>query len=664
VVRNAAGALDRPVSSTLPRAAKRSSLRDTGSLIRSFATSCYDLANDRGPSAGGTLVRVQFWGTRGSIAKPGPSTARYGGNTSCIEVRSRRGTLVVVDCGTGAHALGQQLIADGVRSGHILISHTHWDHIQGIPFFEPLFMPGTEWDIYGPKGLAQSLRETLSGQMQYAYFPVALEQFAATIRYHDLVEGAFDIDDIKIFTRYLNHTALTLGYRLEADDVTVVYACDHEPYSQMLANGQGDISGQDLRHAEFINGADLLIHDAQFTAEEYPAKIGWGHSSAEYAVRLGQHAGVKELALTHHDPLRDDDAVDRLLASVKARLQQEASPLEVFAAFEGQIVEVEPSLVKSSKRPPGEFAATTPVEPALVERSVLIGVANPELAAALSEAIRAEGIRAQFFSDIDEARNIIAKDRPSLAMIEHDPPAIDGISACRAIRRKEGEHEHQLPVVIIAAREDTRAGAAAGVTDWLIKPFGSSYARTKIRAWVLRTECRWVQASLPSDEERRITSLRRIGVLDTDPEDRFDRITRLAAALFHVPIALISLVDEHRQWFKSCHGLDTEETPRDAAFCAHVVYHREPMIIPDTFQDARFADNPLVVNGPRIRFYAGCPLILDDGSCIGSLCLIDTRPRSLEGPDLDRLRDLAALTVRELNGREQMQPARRHMRGR
>lgn len=162
-------------------------------------------------------MRVQFWGTRGSIATPVPSMARYGGNTSCIEVRSAGGTLVIVDCGTGGHSLGQNLIAAGAKGlrGHILISHTHWDHIQGIPFFAPLFVPGNEWDIYGPKGLGQSLREALAGQMQYTYFPVPLDQCGAKIRYHDLVEGTFDIDDIKVSTQYLNHpgSRSVIGWR-------------------------------------------------------------------------------------------------------------------------------------------------------------------------------------------------------------------------------------------------------------------------------------------------------------------------------------------------------------------------------------------------------------------------------------------------------------------
>ena len=452
----------------------------------------------------GGYVRVQFWGTRGSIAKPGPSTARYGGNTSCIEVRSARGTLVIVDCGTGGHSLGQNLMSAGAKGlrGHILISHTHWDHIQGIPFFAPLFVPGNEWDIYGPKGLGQSLRETLAGQMQYTYFPVTLDQCGAKIRYHDLVEGTFDIDDIKVSTHYLNHPALTLGYRLEADGVTVVYACDHEPHSRMLATGHGEITGQDLRHAEFLNRADLLIHDAQYTAEEYPAKVGWGHSSVEYVVNLGQYAEVKRVALTHHDPLRDDDAIDRLVANVRARLREDASSLDVFAAVEGQIVEVAASPAKgfralalesfrprcpSSRRwPSGPCFSVSPTQ---------------QLAATLSEAVRAEGIHAKFFSDIDEARTLIAKDRPSLAILEHDPPRIDGMEMCRAIRQQENDREHQLPVVMVAAQEDPDSGAAAGVTDWLIKPFTDAYARTKIRAWALRAACQWMRGVIPEDEE-------------------------------------------------------------------------------------------------------------------------------------------------------------------
>jgi phosphoribosyl 1,2-cyclic phosphodiesterase/DNA-binding response OmpR family regulator len=451
-------------------------------------------------------VRVQFWGTRGSIATPGPSTARYGGNTSCVEVRSARGTLVIVDCGTGGHSLGQNLMSAGAKGlrGHILISHTHWDHIQGIPFFAPLFVPGNEWDIYGPKGFGQSLREALAGQMQYTYFPVTLDQCGAKIRYHDLVEGTFDIDDIKVFTHYLNHPALTFGYRLEADGVAVVYACDHEPHSRMLATGHGEITGQDLRHAEFVNRADLLIHDAQYTAEEYPAQVGWGHSTVEYVVKLSKYAEVKRVALTHHDPIRDDDAIDHLLASIRARLGANTSSLDVFAAVEGQVVEVVPSPEKGPAHRAGEFQAQTPIEPALAESSVLLGIADTKMAAAFSKLIRAVGIHVEFFSDVDEARQLIANDRPSLVILQHDPPHIDGMATCRAIRQQSNGHEHRLPVVVVAGQEDQVPDAAVGVTDWLIKPFTGAYARTKILAWVLRTACQRMRGVIPVDEERRL----------------------------------------------------------------------------------------------------------------------------------------------------------------
>ena len=228
-------------------------------------------------------MRVRFFGTRGSIATPGPHTLRYGGNTSCVEVRSNSGTLVVLDMGTGAAVLGRELMARGESSrGHVLISHTHWDHIQGIPFFAPFCSRRRVGHLRAARprpGLARDSRWSDA----ITYFPVALEQLGATIRYHELVEGRLSIGDIEVTSRYLNHPALTLGYRLEADGVAVVYACDHEPHSHALATGVGDISGEDRRHAEFLAGADLVVHDAQYLASEYPQKIGWGHSTVEYA---------------------------------------------------------------------------------------------------------------------------------------------------------------------------------------------------------------------------------------------------------------------------------------------------------------------------------------------------------------------------------------------
>ena len=157
-----------------------------------------------------------------------------------------------------------------------------------------------------------------------------------------------------------------------------------------------------------------------------------------------------------------------------------------------------------------------------------------------------------------------------------------------------------------------------------------------------------MRAANPLGEETRLASLRELGILDTEAEERFDRVTRLAAALFDVPIALIGLVDRDRQWYKSCLGLTAKEAPRDVTFCAHVIYNREPMIVTDTFRDPRFADNPFVIKEPRIRFYAGYPLILDNGSCIGTLCLLDTRPRTMDYLELERLHDLADIALQEI----------------
>src|SRR5262245_19717677 len=173
--------------------------------------------------------------------------------------------------------------------------------------------------------------------MQYSYFPVGLEQLGATIRYHELVEGWLQIGDIAVTSRYLNHPALTLGYRLEADGVSVVYACDHEPHSHALAAGVGDFLGEDRRHAEFLAGADLVVHDAQYLASEYPKKIGWGHSTVEYACAVARVAKAGQLALTHHDPLRDDAAIDSLVDSLRSENSRLAGP-HIIAAAEGHVV--------------------------------------------------------------------------------------------------------------------------------------------------------------------------------------------------------------------------------------------------------------------------------------------------------------------------------------
>jgi len=604
-------------------------------------------------------MRVRFWGTRGSIAKAGPSTVRYGGNTSCVEVRSHAGTLVVLDCGTGAHGLGHALAKARTTPyrGYILITHTHWDHIQGFPFFAPLFIQGDEWDIYAPRGLRESIRDTLAGQMQYTYFPISLEQFAATVRYHDLVEGVFTIGDVRVTARYLNHAALTLGYRLEADGVTVVYATDHEPHSHTLAGGGGEPpAGEDRRHVEFLAGADLLIHDAQYTAAEFPAKVGWGHSTVESVVVLARAAGARRLALFHHDPLRDDEAVDRLVVAAR---RQAGAALDVFAAAEGPAFDVARTAAGPGPNGPAPFAAQTSVPADLLEQSVVIALDDPMLRERLAEAARADGLAVATAAHGDD---IVARLRAapvSLLLLGRRLGGRDGLELCRGLRKDAGGSD--LPIVIVAdgeAEADRAAGAEAGVTDWLVAPFSTLYARTRIRAWALRQACRWMCAPLPPDEPARLRALHALGILDSPPEERFDRITRLAQRVFNTPIALVTLIDAERQWFKSRQGIADAETPRESSFCAHAIHDDRVFVFPDALHDGRFADNPLVAGTPRIRFYAGRPVRVD-GRRVGTLCLIDRRPRELGDEDARTLDDLATLVERELAAETKAPPTRR-----
>lgn len=595
-------------------------------------------------------MQVRFWGTRGSLAKPGPTTLRYGGNTSCVEVRSNAGTLIVLDCGTGAHALGQHLVAGkgGPANGHLLISHTHWDHIQGIPFFAPLFAPANSWDIYGPKGLSQSLRATLAGQMEHTYFPITLEQFSAAIAYHDLVEGALKIGDAKVMARYLNHPALTLGYRIECAGASLAYCCDHEPHSVAMASGEANLTGMDRLYAEFVAGADLVIHDCQYTASEYPSKVGWGHSPVEYAVRVCRDAGVKRLALTHYDPLRDDAAVDRILEEVRQRLRGDGSSLEVVGAAEGLTLDLAADPREPAVPARRYFEAKSAIDVSALTRPVFLRFANEESTVLLRDSVAAEGLPVRVFAEVEDLGRAVRDENPSLLFVEHSPPAISGVEIAAAIRRCERPDQIRLPIVVVASCAQPEGPDEGAVTEWLLAPFSQSYVRAKIRAWVLRSACRWVRARLPDDEVRRLTVLRGFAILDTPAEERFDRLTRIAAAALNVPIALVSLVDSDRQWFKSCFGLDTRETSREVAFCAHVVHQKKEMVVQDTLLDDRFADNPLVLEGPRIRAYTGIPLLLEDGSCIGTFCAIDIRPREFNDAEMAALRDLRDIALEEI----------------
>lgn len=609
-------------------------------------------------------MQVQYWGTRGSIATPGPTTVRHGGNTSCVAVRTRAGTQLVLDAGTGLRGLGLALMEQGsaARRGHILIGHTHWDHIQGFPFFAPLFTAGNEWDVYAPRGFGASLRETLAGQMQYTYFPVNLDAMGATIRYHDLVEGSFMIAEVRVTARYLNHPALTLGYRLEADGICVVYSSDHECHARAAALGAplvevlSALHPGDGRHRDFVAGADLLIHDTQYTAAEYPARVGWGHSTLEYVIDLALAGGVKRVELFHHDPGRNDDAVDALVAAGRQRVRDAGGAVEVHAASEGRVVEL--AAGPKTLRPVREDAEVPVDTDAVVEKRVLVACADTHLAQRIRAAAEVEGLSVVLASTPEDALLATRPDRLALAIVERWLDGGDGLALCRALRKEGGLT--QLPVIVVAGADEPiepeRASATtpegapnSALTEWLVPPFTPQYLRTKLRAGLLRTRARWQNAAIPADEAQRLDALRRLGVLDTPAEERFDRITRLAARLFDVPIALISLVDEERQWFKSRVGDVAQQTTREESFCAHAILGSQALVVSDALGDDRFADNPLVASEPCVRFYAGHPIAAPDGSVVGTLCLIDHQPRDFGAAELKVLIDLAAMAERELH---------------
>lgn len=593
-------------------------------------------------------MQVRFWGTRGSIATPGPSTVRYGGNTSCVEVRTESGEVILLDCGTGAHALGQALQGQAKAcSGHILISHTHWDHIQGLPFFTPLFASGNEWHIYGPRGLGQSLQEVLAGQMEYAYFPVELNAFAAKVHFHEVIEGGFTIGDVRITTQYLNHPALTVGYRIEADGATLVYASDHEPHSASAGEGHAEAAeGGDAAHIDFIRDADLLIHDAQYTAAEYPGKIGWGHSSIEYVVDMAVAGGVRRVALFHHDPARTDDAMDQLLAAACKRAADAGSRLEVIGASEGSVIELRGS-DEPKFAPYLPSSLVNPADDVMKELVLIAGVADDERAI-LTAAAEADGIPSVAVS-VESLGEAIRTAHPTLVFLG-DAMAADPIELCGALRAQQDDDAKDVPIIVVTdqARVSSDDGEAAGVTDWLTRPYSVQYARSRMRAWLMRSMLRWRKAALPQNEEQRLEAVHRLGLLDTAAEERFDRHTRIAAAALDAPIALVTLVDRDRQWFKSHQGFDFSETPRDIGFCSHAILEDAPLVVTDALRDDRFAENPAVIGDPRVRFYAGIPLRTADGARVGALCVVDHKPRSLSQSQLKMLQDIARLVEEEL----------------
>jgi len=305
-------------------------------------------------------MRIRFWGVRGSIPCPGPDTVKYGGNTACIEIRFHGSDrIMILDAGSGIRGLAGSLMAHDLKRGplslDLFLSHTHLDHILGFPFFVPLYLPQYTMKVYGPVTFEEgSLQDVMAGQLSYRYFPVRLDQLLSKIEYIALAEGVFDLGDgIVLKTIYLNHSLLCLGYRFEYKRKVLCTAYDTEPFRNIFTTDAKDPSYDDAMAIEgeaaaqaaneriesFYAGADLLIHDTQYTQEEYDSgKIGWGHSSFEQAIAAARRAGVKRLALFHHEPLRTDEQMDQLSATYCAVGGK--GETEIFFAREGMEIEI------------------------------------------------------------------------------------------------------------------------------------------------------------------------------------------------------------------------------------------------------------------------------------------------------------------------------------
>ena len=280
-------------------------------------------------------MRVRIWGCRGSLAAPGPETVRYGGNTSCVELRPSDGRLLVIDAGTGARNLGVSLGKSRPDRIDILLTHLHLDHIEGLGFFGPVWDPGCEVHIWGPPSPLRSLREDIAKYFSPPLFPVHLDDLPSHLVIHDVPEEEWEIGAVRVRAQPVNHPGPTVGYRIEDEGKVLTYSSDHEPALGIdLRTVEPDwISGYALAY-----GSDVLLHDAQYTEDEYPGRVGWGHSSIAHMVTFALITKTRRLIMFHHDPLHSDAQLEAMLVRAKELWGQDADGVSL--SYEGMEIDI------------------------------------------------------------------------------------------------------------------------------------------------------------------------------------------------------------------------------------------------------------------------------------------------------------------------------------
>jgi len=298
-------------------------------------------------------ARIKLWGTRGSIAVPGPETLRYGGNTTCVELRADD-EIIVLDAGSGIRPLGvalKQEFKERPINLSLLITHAHWDHIQGFPFFKPAYGPKNEIRILGFDGAGATFREIMTEPMRSPFFPITMRELSARMDINKLSEMKFSLGKVDVHAAFVNHPGVCAGYRMFTSGGSVAFLPDHEPYEFFLHAAKANqlspeeakeiAADQQTRLVQFLRGSDILILDAQYTDQEYQRHIGWGHGPIPSAVSLALEAEVQTLLLFHHDPSHDDKIVDTMVESARELVVKSGDHLEVAGAQEGSEILLE-----------------------------------------------------------------------------------------------------------------------------------------------------------------------------------------------------------------------------------------------------------------------------------------------------------------------------------